>query len=44
LLVFLRLYVVKDFLEELSLKAGLSKDAWKDCNILYYNIESVKEK
>jgi AmmeMemoRadiSam system protein A len=34
----------KDFLEELSLKAGLSKDAWKDCNILYYNIESVKEK
>mgnify|MGYP006298499279 CR=1 FL=1 len=33
----------KDFLEELSLKAGLSKDAWKDCNVFYYNVESVKE-
>jgi AmmeMemoRadiSam system protein A len=33
----------KQFLEHLSLKAGLDKDAWKDSEILFYRVESVKE-
>ena len=33
----------KEFLEHLSRKAGLSKDSWKECEISYYRVESVKE-
>jgi uncharacterized protein len=33
----------KEFLEQLSLKAGLSKDDWKDSEISFYRVESVKE-
>jgi uncharacterized protein len=32
-----------DFLEHLSRKAGLNKDTWKDCEVLFYRVESVKE-
>lgn len=31
------------FLQQLSLKAGLPKDAWKDAEISYYRVESVEE-
>jgi AmmeMemoRadiSam system protein A len=33
-----------NFLEHLSMKAGLSKDSWKTAEFWYYNIESEKEK
>ncbi|MEK6860079.1 MAG: AmmeMemoRadiSam system protein A [Nanoarchaeota archaeon] len=33
----------KEFLEHLSRKAGLLKDYWKDCEISFYRVESVKE-
>ncbi|MDD5193606.1 MAG: AmmeMemoRadiSam system protein A [Candidatus Nanoarchaeia archaeon] len=32
------------FLEQLSLKAGLEKDAWKDSEIEFYRVESFREK
>ena len=32
------------FLEHLSLKAGLDKDAWKKCEIWYYTVEKFEEK
>lgn len=32
-----------DFLEELSMKAGLGKDAWKNSEIYFYRVENVKE-
>jgi uncharacterized protein len=32
-----------EFLEELSQKAGMLKDAWKDSEISYYTVKSVKE-
>lgn len=31
------------FLEELSMKAGLDKDAWKDSEIWFYKVEKVGE-
>ena len=31
------------FLEELSMKAGLNKNAWKDSEIWFYRIESAEE-
>lgn len=31
------------FLEQLSMKAGLDKDAWKDAKIQYYEVEKVEE-
>lgn len=34
----------KQFLEELSLKAGLNKDAWKTAKISFYRVEKVEEK
>ena len=34
----------EDFLEHLSQKAGLSKDAWKNSEIYYYIVKSIKEK
>ncbi len=34
----------KRFFEELSEKAGLNKDAWKDSDIYFYRVESIKEK
>lgn len=34
----------KEFLEELSMKAGLNKDAWKTAKISFYRIEKIKEK
>ena|SRR3989344_4966924 len=33
-----------DFLEHLSLKAGLNKDAWKSAEIWYYNVKVEKER
>ena len=33
----------KEFLENLSRKAGLSKDDWKNCEIYFYRVKSVKE-
>ncbi len=33
-----------EFLEHLSRKAGLEKDAWKNSEIYFYKVESVKEK
>ncbi|RMD45706.1 AmmeMemoRadiSam system protein A [Candidatus Pacearchaeota archaeon] len=33
----------KEFLENLSLKAGLSKDAWKKSEIFFYRVISKKE-
>lgn len=33
-----------DFLEQLSMKAGLNKNAWKNSEIYFYKVESVKEK
>jgi len=33
----------KEFLEELSFKAGLGKDDWKNAELSFYRIESVKE-
>ncbi len=33
----------KEFLEQLSRKAGLGKDDWKDAEIWFYRVESVKE-
>lgn len=33
----------KEFLEELSLKAGLKKDDWKTSKIFYYTVTSQKE-
>jgi len=35
--------VKTEFLEELSLKAGLHKDAWKTAGLSFYRVESVKE-
>lgn len=32
-----------NFLENLSLKAGLDRDAWKDAEIWYYRVEKIKE-
>lgn len=32
-----------DFLEHLSRKAGLSKDDWKNCEVWFYRVESLKE-
>ncbi len=32
-----------DFLEHLSMKAGLDKNAWKDSELWYYNVEKQKE-
>jgi len=34
----------KQFLEELSMKSGLSKDSWKTANIYYYTVEFFKER
>jgi AmmeMemoRadiSam system protein A len=34
----------KDFLEELSLKAGLFKDSWKTAKLSFYRVDKVKEK
>jgi AmmeMemoRadiSam system protein A len=31
------------FMEQLSLKAGLSKDSWKQCEVWYYTIKKEKE-
>lgn len=33
----------KEFLENLSMKAGLSRDAWKTANIWAYEVEKVEE-
>lgn len=33
----------QDFLEHLSLKAGLSKDAWKKADFWIYEVEKIKE-
>lgn len=33
----------KEFLEQLSLKAGLSKDDWKNAEIKFYRVERVEE-
>jgi len=33
-----------DFLEHLSIKAGLKKDDWKSSNFLFYKVKSIKEK
>ncbi|MFA5857387.1 MAG: AmmeMemoRadiSam system protein A [Candidatus Pacearchaeota archaeon] len=33
-----------NFLEHLSRKAGLSKDAWKKADFMFYNVEKIKEK
>lgn len=33
-----------DFLESLSLKAGISKDAWKNAEVYSYKVEKIKEK
>jgi AmmeMemoRadiSam system protein A len=33
----------QEFLENLSIKAGLSKDSWKKANFWYYNVEKIKE-
>lgn len=33
----------KEFLEELSMKAGLNKDAWKTANISFYRVDKVEE-
>ncbi len=33
----------KDFLEHLSLKAGLGRDAWKNAEIYCYRVEKIKE-
>lgn len=32
-----------EFLEELSLKAGLRKDDWKNSEVLYYTVKSIEE-
>lgn len=34
----------KEFLEELSMKAGLDKDAWKTAKLSFYRVEKVEEK
>jgi AmmeMemoRadiSam system protein A len=33
-----------DFLESLSLKAGIGKDDWKNSEIYFYRVEKIKEK
>ena len=33
-----------EFLEHLSMKAGLNKDAWKQSEIYYYRVEAEEEK
>jgi len=33
-----------DFLESLSLKAGIGKESWKNSEIYFYRVEKVKEK
>lgn len=33
----------KEFLEELSMKAGLNKDDWKTAKISFYRVEKIKE-
>ncbi len=33
-----------DFLEQLSLKAGMDKDDWKTSEVYFYNVEKVKER
>ena len=32
-----------EFLQQLSLKAGLNKDDWKEAEIRYYTVKSIKE-
>ena len=32
-----------EFLEHLSMKAGLSEDAWKDAEFKYYRVKKIKE-
>ena len=34
----------KSFLEHLSIKAGLEKDAWKNSDIYFYRVKSIEEK
>jgi AmmeMemoRadiSam system protein A len=34
----------KEFLEHLSLKAGLDKDAWKTSEIYFYKVKKIEEK
>jgi AmmeMemoRadiSam system protein A len=33
----------KDFLQHLSVKAGLNKDVWKNSKIYFYRVKSIKE-
>jgi len=33
-----------DFLENLSVKAGISKDSWKSSEIYFYRVKKIKEK
>lgn len=33
----------KEFLEQLSLKAGLAKNDWKDAEVWFYRVEKVEE-
>lgn len=33
----------KEFLEELSMKAGLNKDAWKTAKLSFYRVDKVEE-
>jgi len=33
----------KIFLEELSMKAGLDREAWRDSDVWFYRVESVEE-
>lgn len=33
----------KEFLQQLSFKAGLGKDAWKNSKIFYYTVKKIKE-
>lgn len=33
----------KEFLEQLSLKAGLSRNDWRDAELWFYRVESVEE-
>jgi len=34
----------KEFLEQLSMKAGLDKESWRDAEIWFYEVERVKER
>lgn len=33
----------EEFLEQLSIKAGLDKEEWKGCEIFYYNVDKFEE-